>query len=76
MPSDCPDNLCKDKILALDRAIGHHKNEWVVLLNRTKSSDDVAHALRFCEVFQLESKVKVKLDGYEVLARDDLKRIL
>ena len=76
MTSDYPDNLCKRKIQAVDRAIGHYKNEWVVLLNWTMSSDDVAQSLRFCEVFQLESKVRVKMNGYEVLVRDDLERIL
>ncbi len=75
MTSDCPDDLCKRKIQAIDRAIGHNKNVWVILLNWTNSSDDVAQALRFCEVFQLESKVSVKSNGYEVLIRDDLERI-
>ncbi|MHA1943617.1 MAG: hypothetical protein ACW96M_04385 [Candidatus Thorarchaeota archaeon] len=76
MTSECTDGFCKRKIQAIDRAIGHQKNEWLVLLNSTKSSVDVAHALHFCEVFQLESKVRINPEGYEVLARDDLKRIL
>ena len=76
MTSDSPDDLCKAKIQAVEHAIGHHKNEWVVLLNWTKNSDDVAQALRFCEVFQLESKVRVKSKGYEVLVRGDLERIM
>lgn len=76
MTSDCPDGLCKLKLQAIDRAIGHYKNEWLVLLSSTKSNDDVTHALRFCEIFQLESKVQIKSDGYWVLARDDLKRRL
>jgi hypothetical protein len=75
MTSDCPDDLCKRKIQAIDRAIGHNKNVWVILLNWTNSNDDVAQALRFCEVFQLESKMSVKSNGYEVLIRDDLERI-
>ena len=75
MTSDCPDGLCKLKIQAVDRAIGHHKNDWFVLLNSTKNDDDVNHALRFCEIFRLESKVRVNPDGYEVLVRDDLKRL-
>jgi hypothetical protein len=72
MTSDCPAGLCRRKLQAVDRAIGHHKNDWLVLLNFTKNSDDVNHALRFCEIFQLESKVRIKSDGYEVLARNDL----
>ncbi len=75
MTSDYPEDLCKRKIQAIDRAIGHNKNVWIILLNWTNSSDDVAQALRFCEVFQLESKVSVKSNGYEVLIRDDLERI-
>ena len=76
MTSDCTDGLCKQKLQAVDRAIGHQKNEWLVLLHWTKNQDDVNHALRFCQVFQLESKVMVKSDGYEVLARDDLVKVL
>ena len=76
MTSVCPDDICKAKLQAIDRAIGHHKNEWVILLDWTKSSDDVAQALRFCEVFQMESKVSVKSNGYEVLVRDALERIM
>ncbi|MFX1481755.1 MAG: hypothetical protein ACFFCP_01050 [Promethearchaeota archaeon] len=76
MTSDCPDGLCRMKIQAVDRAIGHQKNEWLVLLSSTKDSADVALALRFCEAFHLESKVRVKSDGYQVLARDDLQRIV
>ena len=76
MTPDCPDGLCKAKIQAVDRAIGHYKNEWSVLLNITKNNKDVEHALRFCEIFQLESKVKIENDGYKVLVKNDLIRIL
>jgi hypothetical protein len=76
MTSNCPDGLCKLKIQAVDCAIGHHKNEWSILLNSTKNSKDVEHALRFCEMFRLESKVKVETDGYQVLVKNDLIRLL
>ena len=76
MTSECSDGLCKRKIQAIDRAIGHQKNDWLVILPWTRDQDDLAHALRFCEIFQLESKVMVKSDGYEVLARDDLMKII
>lgn len=76
MTSDCVDGLCKQKIQALDRAIGHHKNEWSVLLNSTKSDKDVEYALRFCETFHLESKVRIENDKYVVLVKDDLLRLL
>lgn len=76
MNPDCPDGLCKLKIQALDRAIGHHKNEWSVLLNSTKNSKDVEHALRFCRIFRLESKVKIQDDNYIVLVKNELIRLL
>lgn len=76
MNSDCPDGLCKLKIQAVDRAIGHHKNEWSVLLNSTKNSKDVEHALRFCQIFRLESKVKVHDDNYVVLVKNEIIRLL
>ena len=75
MNPDCPDGLCKMKIQALDRAIGHHKNEWSVLLNSTKNSKDVEHALRFCEIFRLESKVKEETDGFKVFVKNELARM-
>jgi hypothetical protein len=71
MTPDCPDGLCKQKIQAVDHAIGHHKNEWSVLLNSTKNNKDVEHALRFCEMFRLESKVKIETDGYQVLVKNE-----
>jgi hypothetical protein len=76
MTNDCPDGLCKTKLQAVDSAIGHHKNEWSVLLNFTRNTKDVEHALRFCERFKLEPKVKVETDGYIVLVKNDLHRLL
>ena len=76
MNPDCPDGLCKLKIQAVDRAIGRHKNEWSVLLNSIKNSKDVEHALRFCRIFRLESKVKIKDDNYVVLVKNELIRQL
>lgn len=72
MTSDCPDGLCKLKIQAVDHAIGHHKNEWSILLNLTNDSKDVEHALRFCQMFRLESKVKIEANGYIVLVKNEL----
>ncbi|KXH77064.1 MAG: hypothetical protein AM326_05890 [Candidatus Thorarchaeota archaeon SMTZ-45] len=76
MTSDCPDGLCKLKIQAIDRAIGHHKNEWSILLNSSKESKDVEHALRFCKMFHLESKVKIDGEDYIVLVKNELIRLL
>jgi len=75
MTSDCPDGLCKQKIQAVDHAIGHYKHEWSVLLNLTNDSRDVEHALRFCQMFKLESKVKIEPDGYVVLVKNELFQI-
>ena len=76
MTPDCPDGLCKLKIQAVDRAIGHHKNEWSVLLHLIKNPEDVEHALRFCELFRLESKVKAETDGYVILVKNDLIQLI
>ena len=77
MNPDCPDGFCKMKIQAVDRAIGHHKNELSVLLNSTMNSKDVEYyALRFCRFFQLESKVKIEDDNYVVLVKNELIRLL
>jgi hypothetical protein len=76
MTTDCPDGFCKMKIQAVDSAIGHHKNEWAVLLNSTKNSKDIEHALRFCEIFRLESKVKVEKDRYVVLVKNELIQLI
>ncbi|MFQ5832601.1 MAG: hypothetical protein ACE5H4_07855 [Candidatus Thorarchaeota archaeon] len=59
-----------------DRAIGDERSQWSFLLRFTKSHEDVANALRFCEVFRLEAKVKVTSEGYKVMVRDDLIRML
>jgi len=72
MTSDCPDGYCRQKIQAVDNAIGHKKNEWAVLLSGTDNYDDISHALRFCEVFRLEAKVSVTQEGYKVQFRNDL----
>ncbi len=70
MTPDCPDGLCKLKIQAIDNAIGHTKSEWQVLLSSTPDSNDVENALQFCEVFKMEARVSVTLEGYEVLTRE------
>lgn len=72
MTSDCCDGYCKQKIRAVDNAIGHKKNEWAILLNETNNFEDVVNALRFCEVFKLEARVHVTTEGYNVQFRDDL----
>ncbi|MGQ4912317.1 MAG: hypothetical protein ACP6KW_09135 [Candidatus Thorarchaeota archaeon] len=72
MNNDCPDGTCRLKILEIDRALGHEKNEWAVLLKSSENTEDVNNALRFCEVFHLESKVKVTHEGYTVLFRSDV----
>ncbi|MCK4565781.1 MAG: hypothetical protein KAU48_00590 [Candidatus Thorarchaeota archaeon] len=74
MTSDCPDGYCKQKIQAVDNAIGHKKNEWATLLPNTNNYDDVSNALRFCEIFKLEAKVSVTTEGYKVQYRTDLVR--
>ncbi len=70
MTSDCPDGYCKQKIQAIDNAIGHEKNEWSTILYDAKNYDDVTNALRFCEVFKLEARVRVTHDGYKVQFRN------
>ena len=75
MTSDCVDGLCKQKIQALDRAIGHHKNEWSVLLKSTDSGKDVEYALRFCQAFHMESKVQIENDKYVVFVKNDLMQL-
>ncbi|MFX0044608.1 MAG: hypothetical protein ACFE8Z_02050 [Candidatus Hermodarchaeota archaeon] len=70
MTQDCEDDFCKEKIRAVDQALGCEERRWHTLLNLTKNHQDVTNALRFCEVFQLEAKVKVTDDGFSVLVRD------
>jgi len=74
MNSDCPDGYCRQKIQAIDNAIGHKKNEWSTILYGTQDYSDVSKALRFCEVFHLESKVSVTSKGYIVQYRNDIGR--
>ncbi len=70
MTQDCKDSLCKEKIRAVDQALGREEKQWHTLLNLTMDHDEVTNALRFCEVFQLEAKVKVTDAGYSVLVRN------
>ena len=72
MTTDCPDGYCRQKIQAVDNAIGHTKNEWAILLHGTNNYEDVTKALKFCEVFKLEAKVSVTPEGYNVLFRYDI----
>ncbi len=76
MTHSCPDDSCRKKIQAIDCAIGHDKNNWFVILDKTDDMRDVANALQFCETLQLEAKVRVASDGYQVLIRDNLIRLL
>jgi hypothetical protein len=71
MTSDCPDGYCKQKIQAVDEAIGYKKDEWAVLLKETTNYDDVMHALKFCETFKLEAKVSVLDEGFAVKIRNE-----
>jgi len=74
MTSDCPDGYCKQKIQAIDNAIGHTKNEWATLLYDTSKYEDVFQALKFCEAFRLEARVSVTSEGYRVQFRQDTTR--
>jgi hypothetical protein len=72
MTSDCPDGYCKQKIQAVDKAIGYKKDEWATLLSETSEYDDVMQALRFCEIFKLEAKVTVLEEGFAVKVRNEV----
>jgi len=72
MTSDCPDGYCRQKIQAVDTAIGYEKNNWATLLDETDNYDDVMQALRFCEIFKLEAKVSVLDDGFAVKVRNEV----
>ena len=72
MTSDCPDGYCKQKIQAVDNAIGFKKDDWATLLHETDNYDDVIHALRFCEIFKLEAKVSVLDEGFAVKVRNEV----
>ena len=72
MTSDCPDGYCKQKIQAVDNAIGYKKEDWATLLSETSEYDDVMQALRFCEIFKLEAKVSVLEEGFAVKVRNEV----
>jgi hypothetical protein len=72
MTSDCPDGYCKQKIQAVDNAIGYHRDDWATLLAETSDYNDVMQALRFCEIFKLEAKVSVLDESYIVKVRNDV----
>ena len=74
MTSDCSDGYCKQKIQAIDNAIGHMKNEWATLLHDTSKYEDVSQALKFCEAFRLEARVSVTSEGYRVQFRQETMR--
>lgn len=72
MTSDCPDGYCKQKIQAVDNAIGYTRDDWATLLSETSDYNDVMKALRFCEIFKLEAKVSVLDEGYIVKVRNEV----
>lgn len=72
MTSDCPDGYCRQKIQAVDNAIGYRKDDWATLLQETDNYDDVMNALRFCEIFKLEAKVSVLDEGFAVKVRNEV----
>ena len=72
MTSDCPDGYCKQKIQAVDNAIGYNKDEWATLLQETSNYEDVMQVLRFCEIFKLEAKVSVLDEGFAVKVRNEV----
>jgi hypothetical protein len=72
MTSDCPDGYCKQKIQAVDKAIGYQRDDWATLLAETSNYNDVMQALRFCEIFKLEAKVSVLDEGYVVKVRNEV----
>ncbi|MHA1926667.1 MAG: hypothetical protein ACW974_12180 [Candidatus Thorarchaeota archaeon] len=76
MTEACRDDECRRRIQDIDNAIRYEKNVWSVILKSSQALDDVNHALRFCEVFRLEAKVKIDSRGLEVLVRDDFIRLL
>jgi hypothetical protein len=72
MNSDCPDGYCKQKIKAVDKAIGYKRDDWATLLSETSDYKDVMHALKFCEIFKLEAKVCVLDESYVVKVRNEV----
>jgi hypothetical protein len=76
MTKACRDGECQRTIQNIDDAIRHENNTWAILLKSSQDLKDVNLALRFCEVFRLEAKVKIDSRGLEVLARDDFIQLL
>ncbi|KXH77037.1 MAG: hypothetical protein AM326_01855 [Candidatus Thorarchaeota archaeon SMTZ-45] len=76
MTEACRDDACQRRIQDIDNAIRHEKNVWSIILKSSQDLNDVNHALRFCEVFRLEAKVRIDSRGLEVLVRDDFIRLL
>lgn len=75
MTEACRNGECQRRIQDMDNAIRHEQNIWSIILESSQDLDDVNHALRFCEVFRLEAKVKIDSRGLEVLVRDGLIRL-
>ncbi|MFX1332174.1 MAG: hypothetical protein ACFE9W_11475 [Promethearchaeota archaeon] len=71
MTKACRDGECQRRIQDINNAITHGRDSWSIMLKSSQNLDDVNHALRFCEVFRLEAKVKIDSRGLEVLVRDD-----
>jgi hypothetical protein len=76
MTNACRNGECQRRIQDIDDAIWHEKKVWSIILKSSQNLNDVNHALRFCEVFRLEAKVKIDSKGLEVLVRDDFIRFL
>jgi hypothetical protein len=76
MTKACRNGECQRRIQDLDSAIRHESNVWSVILKSSQDLNDVNHALRFCEIFRLEAKVKIDSRGLEVVVRDDFIRLL
>jgi len=71
MTTDCPDGYCRNKIQAVNDAIGYKADGWSTLLEETNNYEDVMKALRFCEVFKLEAMVCEQENGFTVKIRND-----
>jgi hypothetical protein len=75
MPKVCRDGECQHMIQDMDNAIRYEKNAWSIILESSQNLNDVNHALRFCEGFLLEAKVRIDSRGIEVLVRYDFIRV-
>jgi hypothetical protein len=75
MTTDCPDGYCRQKIQAIDNAIGFTKNEWATLLDGKDSLNDVSKALQFCEAFKLEARVSITSEGLRVQFRHEILKL-